>query len=201
MSLRDALPEASVLELASKCEIEDDKGNKVLFGSLFADQKTVVVFIRHFFCGMCQLFVEQLAAVPEAALEAAGAQIVVVGCGDFRGLENYRENTGFKGPIYVDSTRKLYFTLGMDIQTMATAPSGQKPSYVTEGSLSNAWKSIKNGPLKDPSLLGKQGNFGQIGGDWVFGPGNQCTFAHRMQNTQDHVEVKVLMKAASVILP
>lgn len=29
--------------------------------------------------------VEQLAAVPEAALEAAGAQIVVVGCGDFRG--------------------------------------------------------------------------------------------------------------------
>jgi hypothetical protein len=46
MSLRDTLPEASVLELASKCEVEDASGNKVEFGSIIADQKTVVVFIR-----------------------------------------------------------------------------------------------------------------------------------------------------------
>lgn len=46
MSLRDALPEASVLELASKCEVEDANGNKVEFGSIIAQQKTVVVFIR-----------------------------------------------------------------------------------------------------------------------------------------------------------
>jgi hypothetical protein len=71
--------------------------------------------------------------------------LLVLTLSSMKGLANYRENTGFKGPIYVDSTRKLYFTLGMDIQTMATAPSGQKPSYVTEGFLSNAWKSMKVG--------------------------------------------------------
>ncbi|KAF7362298.1 Thioredoxin-like protein AAED1 [Mycena venus] len=147
-----------------------------------------------------QLYVEQLAAVPETALN--GTKIVVIGCGDWKGLSQYKENTGFNGPIYADSNRKLYFALGMDIQSLATAPSGQqKPSYITEGSLSNAWKSIKNGPLRDPSLIGKQGNFGQLGGDFVFGPGNQCTFAHRMQHTQDHIEVKDLMKVAGVTLP
>ncbi|KAF7351043.1 Thioredoxin-like protein AAED1 [Mycena sanguinolenta] len=164
MSLKDALPDASALDLASKFE--------------------------------------QLAAVPEAALEAAGAKIIVIGCGDFRGLDNYRENTGFKGPMFADSARKLYFALGMDIQTTATTPADQqKASYVSEGYWSNLWKSIKNGPLRDPTLIGKQGDFGQLGGDFVFGPGNQCTFAHRMQHTQDHVEVAGLMKLAGAIMP
>ncbi|KAJ6497575.1 AhpC/TSA antioxidant enzyme-domain-containing protein [Mycena sanguinolenta] len=191
MSLKDALPDASALDLASKCEVVDDKGNKVPFGSIFAEQKVVVVFI-----------LEQLAAVPEAALEAAGVKIVVIGCGDFRGLDNYRENTGFKGPMFADSKRSLYFALGMDIQTTATTPSDQqKAGYVSEGYWSNLWKSIKNGPLTDPTLIGKQGNFGQLGGDFIFGPGHQCTFAHRMQHTQDHLEVVDLMKLAGVILP
>ncbi|KAJ7895070.1 AhpC/TSA antioxidant enzyme-domain-containing protein [Mycena leptocephala] len=180
MSLRDALPEASVLELASKCEVEDANGNKVEFGSIIAQQKTVVVFIRHFFCGQ---YVADLASVPEADLESAGTKIVVIGCGEWRGLAKYKEAAGFKGPIYADSNRKLYFTLGMDIQTFATTPSGQKkPSYVKDSFLTNTWKR----------------NFTQIGGDFVFGPGNQCTFAHRMQHTQDHVEVSDLMKAAGV---
>ncbi|KAJ6593419.1 AhpC/TSA antioxidant enzyme-domain-containing protein [Mycena capillaripes] len=198
MSLRDALPEASALELASKCEVEDDQGNKVQFGSLYADHKTVVVFIRHFFCG---LYVEQLASVPQAALETAGAKIVVIGCGEWKGLANYRENTGFHGSVYADANRKLYHALGMDVQSLATIPAGQpKPSYITESFLTNAWKSMKSGPFKDPSLIGKQGNFSQLGGDFVLGPGNQCTLAHRMQNTQDHMEVVDLMKAAGVTM-
>ncbi|KAJ6491795.1 AhpC/TSA antioxidant enzyme-domain-containing protein [Mycena vitilis] len=198
MSLRDALPETSALELASKCDVEDDTGHRVEFGSIIAQHKTVVVFIRHFFCGMCQRYVEALGSVPNAALEVAGTQIVVIGCGDWRALANYKENTGFNGPIYADSNRKLYFALGMDIQNLGTAE--KKPSYITESFLTNAWKSIKDGPLKDPSLIGKQGNFSQLGGDFVFGPGNQCTLAHRMQNTQDHIEVADLMKAAGVIM-
>ncbi|KAJ7503047.1 AhpC/TSA antioxidant enzyme-domain-containing protein [Mycena galericulata] len=180
---------------------EDVKGEKIVFGSIFAQQKTVVVFIRHFFCGVCQGYVEQLAAVSEAALEKAGTRIVVIGCGEWKPIENYAEITGFRGPIYANPNRELYFTLGMDIQNLSKTPSGQqKPSYITLGPWTNAWKSIKTGPFKDPSLLGKQGNIAQLGGDFVFGPGNQCSFAHRMQNTEDHIEVVDLMKAAGVDL-
>ncbi|KAJ7686570.1 hypothetical protein B0H17DRAFT_1204235 [Mycena rosella] len=169
MSLLDTLPEASVLELASKNEVWDVAGAKVAFGSVFAQQKTVVVFIRHFFCGICQLYVEQLAAVPEAALESAGTKIVIVGCGEWKAIQNYVGQA--------------------------------KRSYITMGSWSNAWQSLKTGPFKDPSLIGKQGNFTQLGGDFVLGPGNQCNFAHRMQHTEDHVEVADLMKTAAVTLP
>ncbi|KAJ7716523.1 AhpC/TSA antioxidant enzyme-domain-containing protein [Mycena metata] len=181
MSLpHDALPEASVLELASKCEVEDPSGAKVQFGSLFAEQKTVVVFIRHFFCGQ---YVTQLATVPQAALEAASTKLVIIGCGDFRALEHYKDLTDFHGSIYADSSRQLYQIFGL----ISNLDSG-------------TWESIKTGPMKSPTLIGKQGNFSQLGGDFVFGPGNQCSFAHRMRHTEDHIEVADLMKTAGVTL-
>ncbi|KAJ6589929.1 AhpC/TSA antioxidant enzyme-domain-containing protein [Mycena vulgaris] len=198
MSLLDTLPEVSVLELASKCEVDDATGATVAFGSIFAEQKTVVVFIRHFFCGG---YVEQLASVPATTLESAGTKIAVIGCGEWKAIPNYAETTGFRGPIYADPTLKLYHTLGMDIQNLAGTPAGQnKPSYITMGPLSNAWKSIKTGPLKNPTLIGKQGNISQLGGDFVLGPGQSCSFAHRMQHTEDHIEVVDLMKTAGVTM-
>ena len=30
---------------------------------------------------------------------------------------------------------------------------------------------MQNGPIKNPSHFGKQGNLSQLGGDFVFGPG------------------------------
>ncbi|KAJ7169122.1 AhpC/TSA antioxidant enzyme-domain-containing protein [Mycena crocata] len=199
MSLRDTIPEASSLELASKCQVADAKGAKIEFGSIFAHQKTVVVFIRHFFCGVRQGYVEHLASVPETALESAKTKIVVIGCGEWKAIENYAEITGFRGPIYADPSRALYHALGMDIAKLVTTPAGeQKPSYVTMGFFENLWKSLKTGPFKDPSLIGKQGNFSQLGGDFVLGLGNKCEFAHRMQHTEDHIEVVDLMKVVGV---
>ncbi|KAK7033351.1 AhpC/TSA antioxidant enzyme-domain-containing protein [Favolaschia claudopus] len=198
MSLRDSLPDTPSLERASACEIQDENGNKVTFGSIIENKKTVVVFIRHFFCGV----VEQLAAIPQTALDAAETKIVVIGCGDYRALPQYKENANYSGSIYADSNRELYFALGMDIETTARTPAGEeKRSYVTQGFYTNLWNSMKRGPFRDPSLIGKQGNFNQLGGDFIFGPGNTCTWAHRMQHTQDHMEVADLMKAAGVSLP
>ncbi|GJJ10403.1 hypothetical protein Clacol_004629 [Clathrus columnatus] len=39
---------------ATTVDIFDANGNKIKFGSLFEFQRTIVVFIRHFFCGRCQ---------------------------------------------------------------------------------------------------------------------------------------------------
>ncbi|KAJ6631552.1 AhpC/TSA antioxidant enzyme-domain-containing protein [Mycena sp. CBHHK59/15] len=198
MSLLDALPETSVLDLAARCQVLDVEGTKIDFGSIFAQQKTVVVFIRHFWCGA---YVEDLAVVPDAALERTGTRIVIIGCGDWKPIHNYAEITGFRGPIYADPSRKLYQTLGMNIESLALTPADQeKPSYIKEGLMSSTWKAIKTGPLRNPSHIGKNGNISQLGGDFILGPGNDCTFAHRMQNTEDHIEVADLMKAAGVTL-
>jgi hypothetical protein len=43
-----ALPDVNTLEKAAKLIIFDKKGDKVEFGTVFSNQKTVVVFIREF---------------------------------------------------------------------------------------------------------------------------------------------------------
>ncbi|ETW86562.1 hypothetical protein HETIRDRAFT_307693 [Heterobasidion irregulare TC 32-1] len=194
-----SLIEANVIEEASNLEIFDVKGAQVRFGSIFENEKAVVVFIRHFFCGQ---YVSQLASVRQDALKDAGVKIVVVGCGEWKLIDNYKETTSFQGDIYADPTRKLYHALGMTIETLNQTPAGQeKRSYLQDGLFTNVLKSIKRGPLKNPMHIGKQGNLSQLGGEFVFGPGSQCVFSSRMQHTEDHVEVTDLMKEVGVAFP
>ncbi|KAF9261755.1 hypothetical protein L218DRAFT_930719 [Marasmius fiardii PR-910] len=187
------------LKKASDLLIFDSKGNTVEFGSIFATQRVVVVFIRHFFCGA---YVQHLASIPSEALKSANVDVVTIGCGEWNGIDFYSQKTGFPAHrIYADPTRALYRSLGMDIETLAGAPSDQeRPEYLSvNGSrLKNALVSTWNGPLKNPSLLGKQGNISQLGGEFVFGPGEECSFSHLMQHTEDHVAVKELMDYAGV---
>ncbi|KII93005.1 hypothetical protein PLICRDRAFT_35174 [Plicaturopsis crispa FD-325 SS-3] len=191
--------DAETVAAAAELHILDANGHKVLFGSVYEDQKTILVFIRHFFCGNCQQYVTQLASVPQDAVSQAGVKVVVVGCGGWQPIKEYAETTGFRGEIYADPSRKLYHALGMTTETLATTPAGQpRRSYLTSSVLANALRSIWTGPMKNPTLIGKQGSLSQLGGDFVFGPGNQCSFAHRMQHTEDHIEVEDLMRSAGV---
>ncbi|OQO09966.1 hypothetical protein B0A48_04321 [Cryoendolithus antarcticus] len=49
------LPDAKTLEQASALEVLDEKDGKVVFKDLYSPhERTLVVFIRHFFCGMCE---------------------------------------------------------------------------------------------------------------------------------------------------
>ncbi|TFK32567.1 AhpC/TSA antioxidant enzyme-domain-containing protein [Crucibulum laeve] len=201
-SISNALPNEESISNAADLNVFDGKGDKLKFGSIFERQKTVVVFIRHFFCGSCKMYVEQLATIPKSALEDAGTRIVVIGCGEWNPIASYAESTGFSGEIYADPSLSVHHALGMNIQNLAATPAGQKKrSYLTSGAVSNVVKSIWTGPIKNPSHIGKQGNISQLGGDFILGPGNQCKFSSRMQHTQDHVEVTDLMKAAGVTVP
>ncbi|KAI0066751.1 hypothetical protein BV25DRAFT_1868301 [Artomyces pyxidatus] len=191
--------EAKTLQDAANVEIWDINGKKVRFGSIFEQQKTVVVFIRHFFCGQ---FVSQLTTVKKDALEAASTKIVLVGCGDWKLIENYKSETEFEGEIFANPDRKLYRALGMTIENLDGTPAGtQKRSYLKDGLFKVTVKSIWHGPLKKPQLIGKQGSLTQLGGDFVFGPGETCSYSSRMQHTEDHVEVSELMKVAGVAYP
>ncbi|KAH7909063.1 AhpC/TSA antioxidant enzyme-domain-containing protein, partial [Hygrophoropsis aurantiaca] len=122
---------------------------------------------------------------------------VVVGCGDWQAIRHYKEVTSFPYGINADPTRKLYHALGLTIENLAGTPAGQeRRSYLRKGDVANAlastWRALKN-----PSLMGKQGNISQLGGEFVF-KSNECSFASRMQHTQDHTEVDDLMRTAGV---
>jgi hypothetical protein len=79
----------------------------------------------------------------------------------------------------------------MTMESLELTPAGEeKKSYVRTGFLSNVMQSIwvrimlhailepfiiyteqQTGPIKNPSLIGKQGKLSQLGGDFIFGPG------------------------------
>ncbi|KAI0723889.1 AhpC/TSA antioxidant enzyme-domain-containing protein [Cerioporus squamosus] len=196
-----ALPPPELIAEAASLNVFDDAGKEVSFGSIIKDQKTIVVFIRHFFCGSCQQYVMQLASVRKDALEAANARLVIIGCGDWKLIKNYCQTTDFKGPMYADPSRKLYSTLGL-VQNLDTTPAGQeKRSYLGRSIIGNVLHSLWQGPLKNPQHVGKQGNISQNGGEFIFGPGETCTYASRMRHTEDHVEVEDLVKEAGVAYP
>ncbi|KAF8837370.1 hypothetical protein BDN67DRAFT_205350 [Paxillus ammoniavirescens] len=197
-----AIPDDTSLLQAAEITVFDFQGQTVKFGSILADKPTVVVFIRHFFCGSCQDYVTQLSSVRPDALASAGKQVVVIGCGSYEPIAQYKETAATPFPIYADPSRKLYHALGMTIESLALTPAGEpRKSYLQKGDTVNALRSIWRGPLKNPLLIGKQGNISQLGGEFIFEPGPKCTFASRMQHTQDHVEVAELMKAAGIEYP
>ncbi|KAF4612418.1 hypothetical protein D9613_004594 [Agrocybe pediades] len=101
--------------------------------------------------------------------------------------------------MYADPSRKLYRALGMDVENLGKTPSNEtKRSYLTMGALSNIAMSLWRGPIKNPSLIGKNGNISQLGGEFIFGPGSVCSFASRMRHTEDHTEVSELAKEAGI---
>ncbi|TFK66422.1 hypothetical protein BDN72DRAFT_880289 [Pluteus cervinus] len=98
MSSATEIPSAEALERVSELEVDNSKGEKVKFGSLYTEQKVVVVFIRHFFCGACQAYVEKLATVATSDLEATNTKLVIVGCGEWSAIQYYK--TGDRGKLF-----------------------------------------------------------------------------------------------------
>lgn len=49
-----AIPTAEDLTAIGQLLVVDEDGKKLPFGSLFEHQRTLVVFIRHFHCGLCK---------------------------------------------------------------------------------------------------------------------------------------------------
>ncbi|KAL4070316.1 AhpC/TSA antioxidant enzyme-domain-containing protein [Scleroderma citrinum] len=204
-----SLPDETSLNSAAGVTIFDSQGQGVEFGSLLRKQPAIVVFIRHFFCGVgamtLQQYVTQLSSTREDALLKANRQIIIVGCGSYEPIVTYKEITSCPFPIYADPKRELYHALGMTTETLTRTPANEKRrSYLRQGILGNILGSIWSGPLKNPSLIGKQGNISQLGGEFVFNSGKSnltCIFAHRMKHTEDHLEVPELLQVAGVEYP
>ncbi|KIM32204.1 hypothetical protein M408DRAFT_20527 [Serendipita vermifera MAFF 305830] len=186
----------SMIEKAAKVLVWSENGESVTFGSLFEKQKTIVVFTRHFFCGACRTYVEELAKVPKSALDAAGTRIVVVGCGDWSVIKTYREHTGFTSEIYAEPTRTLHGILGLG-DTMRVSGGAPIRRYAPNLILTT-FASMGRG-LANLSLWPKAGNTAQRGGDFVLGPGLHVTYGRRMVNNVDHIDVPELMQVAGVV--
>ena len=85
------LPNASQLARAAEMVVLLENGVPVPFGALWKEKRAAVVFIRHFWCASCREYLSGIVrAADPIALERAGAQLLIVGCGDFNLIKSYR---------------------------------------------------------------------------------------------------------------
>ncbi|KAH6913138.1 AhpC/TSA antioxidant enzyme-domain-containing protein [Coprinopsis sp. MPI-PUGE-AT-0042] len=132
-----SLPTVSQLAYAASLPIFRSDGTSIRFGSLFEEHRTIVLFVRHFFCPASQNYVSSLISlVRQPAFKAGGVmcdfnpydaklqqgeedrppkqvQLVLIGCGKPGLVEKYREIFELPFRMFTDPDGKLYECLGM----------------------------------------------------------------------------------------
>ncbi|GAA5989647.1 hypothetical protein JCM10908_000571 [Rhodotorula pacifica] len=196
---KNALPTAQELDAARQVPVYDSKGTQVLLGSLFEPDQiggtAVVVFIRHFLCGLCQDYLSLLASkLPPSLLAEHKVRLSVVGCGDYKMIDAYRDHLSCPFPIYSDESKKAYEVLGMTKRTYDLGAA--TPEYQKKGMGSTVWTSI--GSFFKMGKLANPGDSKQIGGEFAFSSSGQPTWCHRMENTRDHAPLRDLAQAAGL---
>ncbi|EXJ93274.1 hypothetical protein A1O1_01666 [Capronia coronata CBS 617.96] len=204
MAVESNATPAAVKE-AFEQEIYSSDGTGVRFGSLFGsvdtsepvEERVLVIFIRHFFCGNCQEYVRRLSC-PESPFHPSqrlandicanptknGSKpvshpppsVIIVGPGLPSLIRSYTDLTQCPFPVYADPSTRLYDILGMH----RTLSLGNKaPEYIQRSLLSSAvksaWQVVKR--VWSGDAMGG-GNWEVNGGEFLFARhdgGRVCT--------------------------
>lgn len=196
----DRLPSARELLEVSEMEVYNAEGDKVTFGQILGDgrdgRKTIVIFIRHWYCPLCGQYVDDIVrSIDKDALEAANVELVVIGLGSPRLLPAYSRVMKCPFRMYTDPTLKLYRGLGMTLKTFDEGNEEDKGDYIVKTS-GEATLAVMKRAIKMP--LGMPGSVSQLGGEFIFQGSMTCMYAHRMTNTRAHAPIRDVAALAGV---
>lgn len=191
-----AIHPPSMLQLfeASQCIVYDEDGGEVMLGDLFKKKRTLVCFLRHWWCGFCQQFAMSVRHIDPLPLKRANMDFIIIGQGDYSVIKAYREVMQVQYPMYADPKRNVYRALGMTLRTNEANPACARPDYATMGMTKGILVAIKKGlfdmPIRSP------GDMKLLGGDFILGPGLQCSFTHRMTTADGHMDLPRILAQA-----
>ena len=115
--------------------------------------------------------------------EGKGARLAAVGLGDVRYARAFREETGIQFPLLVDEQRQAYRALELNKANL----------------LHVFWKLNSLGRKRAKAAVHRQHKLGkdpfQLGGSFVFGPGNIDYFVHLSETFSDNAPPDVLLKS------
>ena len=187
----------SVPSAVASLPVLDLNGTSHPFSSLYTtddlNRQTLVIFIRHFFCGSCKEYVSSLSStngITSNELSASNKQVVIIGCGQPNLIKQYAKDTVCPFPMYSDPTQKIYDAFGM-IRTLSLAE--KKPDYIKTSFLSNIAKSAVS-QLSAGFSMFQGGDIQQVGGEYLIDSQGHIIWSHNMNNTQDHADIKELRK-------
>jgi len=119
----------------------------------------------------------------QCTLEAAGARLAAIGLGDRNYARFFREETGITFPLLVDEDRLSYRAAGLG-----------------SGNILHIFRSDNAKARKRAKAAGhRQLRLGrdpfQLGGSFVFAPGNVDVFAHLSETFGDNAAIEALLGA------
>ncbi|KAF8623662.1 hypothetical protein AX17_007360 [Amanita inopinata Kibby_2008] len=231
-----ALPTYQQLKRAASLSVVAESGLRISFGSLFESQRTIVIFIRHFWCPLCQDYMASvrsfvqpgvLGSVVVPGSEEVGnlpTKLVVVSNGSHSMIQKYKQIFEMPFDMYTDPSLAVYMTLGMGrggdkqhysmcpprIEKMPSEPIGIRSErqdkrreeaelnsgYVKHGTMGGIMMVLARALKVGMPVWENGGNVAQLGGEFVFGPGLTCSYAHRMQTPKGHAPIQDVVRVA-----
>jgi hypothetical protein len=188
------IPSESTVTAIADLPVLDKDGGKVPFKSLYSPEghRTLLIFIRHFYCGLCEDYVRALSKdLPPTLLSTTvpPTKLIIIGSGAPDLIQSYKDRTNCAFEIYTDPTRDISKKLDLQVNLKT----GQKPQYLDGGVM---WRSLVStfNAVSSPMKALRAGRFDQNGGEFLVDEEGKWGWGHRMQTTMDHVEVEELKK-------
>lgn len=119
----------------------------------------------------------------EPAFRARGARLAAIGLGDIRYARIFREETGITFPLLSDANREAYRAAGLGSANLLHLLRRDNAA-ARQRARSAGYRQLKLG--KNPF---------QLGGSFVFAPGNRDLFAHISQTFSDNASPADLLAA------
>ena len=119
----------------------------------------------------------------EAEFERRGAKLTAIGLGDENYAKLFREESGIDFPLLVDADRQAYHAAGLKSANIL---------HLLRSDNARARKRAQGGGFRQHKL---GANPFQLGGSFVFGPGNVDRYAHVSQTFGDNATVEALLAA------
>lgn len=178
-----------------------------------AQQRVLIIFIRHFFCGNCQEYLRCLASSPILSpvnLTKHNIRIAIIGCGSPSLIESYRAIADIpqSWQLFADPSTKAYQILGMR-RTLSLGD--RSPRYIRRSLTGNMLRSIVQGIRRIPQgdVLAA-GGWDVNGGEFLFESDHSdqlshCNYkwrlkwCHRMLNSRDHTELEELLVVLGLV--
>ncbi|KAL0956372.1 hypothetical protein HGRIS_002519 [Hohenbuehelia grisea] len=192
----ETLPNQLQIESAALVPVIDENGQRIPFGDLWKRQKTIAIFIRHFWCPLCQDYMYSITrSVSPDVLKRAGIKLVIISNGSHKMIKSYRKIFHTPFSVYTDPSHRLYDAFGMKFEH---ADEGVPGSYVRHGLMGGIAMVVGNALRVGMPIWENGGDIKRLGGEFILGPGLTCSFAHRMKTTRSHMPIIRLIKEAGV---
>lgn len=115
-------------------------------------------------------------------LAAAGGQLIMISHSPVKFMPEFREKTGYDGPLYTDPERRVHKALGL----RSNLGSSMNLSTLRRGK-----EASKEGFRQSPT----RGNPWQQGGVYILAPDGRVAFSYISQFAGDHPEIETLIFA------